>query len=59
TFNKAVISRIYYRIKYRPLGVNTRREIWQRFLVKASTKKGDAKYNLNNLKDFIKYKLNK
>ncbi|XTI91402.1 P-loop containing nucleoside triphosphate hydrolase [Cenococcum geophilum] len=50
TFNKAVISRIYYGIRYGPLGSNTGREIY--------TKKGNAEYNLNNFRDLAKYKLN-
>ncbi|KAF2194117.1 P-loop containing nucleoside triphosphate hydrolase protein [Zopfia rhizophila CBS 207.26] len=58
TFNEAVASRIHYGIKYRSLGVNARREIWQRFLVKATTKKGNAKHNSNDLIDLAKHELN-
>ena len=58
TFDEAVASRIHYGIKYGPLGVNARREIWQRFLVKASTKKGSAKYNSNDLEGLAKHELN-
>ncbi|KAF2174657.1 P-loop containing nucleoside triphosphate hydrolase protein [Zopfia rhizophila CBS 207.26] len=58
TFDEAVASRIHYGIKYGLLGVNARREIWQRFLAKASTKKGSAKYDSNDLEDLAKHELN-
>ena len=58
TFDEAVASRIHYGIKYGPLGVNARREIWQRFLAKASTEKGNAKYDSNDLEDLAKHELN-
>ena len=46
-FDEAVQSRIHVGVKYSPLGVDTRKEIWRSFLEKAKTKKGDAVYRLS------------
>ncbi|KAF2193617.1 P-loop containing nucleoside triphosphate hydrolase protein [Zopfia rhizophila CBS 207.26] len=58
TFDEAVASRVHYGINYGSLGVNARREIWERFLAKASTKMGSVKYNSNDLDDLAKQELN-
>jgi len=58
TFDKAAISRVHYGLRYSPLGPNARREIWQRLLAKASTKKGSAVYTLEDLEHLVGQELN-
>jgi len=45
----AIQSRISVALHYGPLGLDTRKTIWESFLKKAATAKGRAKYTSTNL----------
>ena len=57
-FDEAVQSRIHVGVKYSPLGVDTRKEIWRSFLEKAKTENGDAVYSDMQLNSLAKHSLN-
>lgn len=57
-FDEEVQSRIHVGIKFSPLGVDTRKEIWRSFLEKANTEKGVAAYNGKQLNVLAKHSLN-
>ena len=48
----AIASRIHLPLKYKPLGLNARKGIWESFLKKAVTKKGGACCSCKDL-DFL------
>jgi hypothetical protein len=57
-FDDAIQSRIHLALGYSPLGVDTRRGIWNTFLQNAITAEGKADYSDENLDDLAKYDLN-
>ncbi|KFY02063.1 hypothetical protein V490_00656, partial [Pseudogymnoascus sp. VKM F-3557] len=57
-FDEAVQSRIHVGLKYGPLGVDTRKEIWRSFLETAKTEKGDAVYSDMQLNSLARHSLN-
>ncbi|KFZ15463.1 hypothetical protein V501_02714 [Pseudogymnoascus sp. VKM F-4519 (FW-2642)] len=57
-FDEAVQSRIHVGLKYGPLGVDTRKEIWRSFLETAKTEKGDAVYSDMQLNSLAEHSLN-
>lgn len=48
-FDEAILSRISVALKYGPLGQDTRRCLWEEFLMRGSTRKGEAKYTPQDL----------
>jgi hypothetical protein len=57
-FDYAIQSRIHLALRYSPLGVDTRRGIWNTFLENAITVEGKADYNDEDLEDLAKHDLN-
>jgi SpoVK/Ycf46/Vps4 family AAA+-type ATPase len=57
-FDEAVQSRIHVGIRFGPLDVDTRREIWKSFLEKANTEKWRAAYSDKQLNVLAKHSLN-
>ena len=56
--DEAIASRIYLPLKYRSLGPEARRGIWESFLRRAITAKGEACYSRNDLDFLAKKNLN-
>ena len=54
----AIASRIYLPLKYKSLGLDSRKGIWESFLKKAVTKKGGACYSREDLDFLAKKDLN-
>ena len=54
----AIASRIHLPLKYKSLGLGARRGIWESFLNKAVTKKGEACYSREDLDFLAKKDLN-
>jgi hypothetical protein len=57
-FDDAIQSRIHLALRYSPLGVDTRKGIWNTFLQNAITAEGKADYSDDNLNDLAKHNLN-
>jgi hypothetical protein len=57
-FNDTIQSRIHLVLRYSPLGVDTRRGIWDTFLQSVITAEGKADYSDENLDDLAKHDLN-
>jgi SpoVK/Ycf46/Vps4 family AAA+-type ATPase len=57
-FDDAIRSRIHLALRYGPLGVDTRKGIWNTFLQNAITAGGKADYSDENLDDLAKHDLN-
>lgn len=58
TFDDAIQSRITIAFKYDSLSLKTRRTVWERFLVKATTEYGPAVYKPNELDKLAQKALN-
>ena len=57
-FDDAIQSRIHLALRYGPLGVDTRRGIWDTFLQSAITAKGRAEYTNEDLDNLARHDLN-
>ena len=57
-FDDAMQSRIHLAFRYSSLGVGTRKGIWDTFLKKAITARGEADYSDENLDDLASHDLN-
>ena len=57
-FDDAIQSRIHLALRYGPLGVDTRKGIWNTFLQNAITAGGEADHSDENLDDLAKHDLN-
>ena len=57
-FNNIIQSRIHLTLRYSPLDINTRKEIWNIFLQNTITTSGKVDYSNENLNNFIKHNLN-
>ncbi|KAH7374066.1 hypothetical protein BKA64DRAFT_586823 [Cadophora sp. MPI-SDFR-AT-0126] len=57
-FDEAIQSRIHLALRYDPLGVDTRKGIWNTFLQKATTVGENADFMDENLDDLAKHDLN-
>jgi hypothetical protein len=57
-FDNAIQSRIHLALRYSPLGIDTRRRIWNTFLQNTTTAEGKADYSDENLDDLTKRNLN-
>jgi len=57
-FDDAIQSRIHLALRYSPLGVDTRRGIWDTFLQNANTAEGKADYSDEDLNNLAKHDLN-
>jgi hypothetical protein len=57
-FDDAIQSRIHLALRYRSLGVDTRKRIWDTFLQMAITAEGKAHYSDENLDDLARHDLN-
>jgi hypothetical protein len=57
-FDDAIQSRIHLALRYGPLGVDTRKGIWNTFLQNAITAGGKAAYSNKNLNDLTRHDLN-
>lgn len=57
-FDDAIQSRIHLALRYGPLGVDTRKGIWNTFLQNAITAGGKADHSDDNLNDLAKHDLN-
>jgi hypothetical protein len=57
-FDNAIRSRIHLALRYSPLGIDTRKGIWDTFLQNAITAKGKADYSNEVLNDLARHDLN-
>jgi hypothetical protein len=57
-FDDAIQSRIHLALRYSPLGIDTRRGIWNTFLQNAITAKGTAEYSAKDLDHLARHELN-
>lgn len=57
-FDDAIQSRITLAVRYEPLSLATRKQVWASFLKKAATANGAAKYNAEDLDGLARKNLN-
>ena len=57
-FDEAVMGRMHYGVCYDRLDKSARKDVWQSFLQRAITKKGTAKYSLQELESLVSHNLN-
>ena len=57
-FDDAIRSRVHLALRYDPLGVDTRRGLWNSFLETTVTTGGVAVYSAEELDDLAKHTLN-
>jgi hypothetical protein len=57
-FDDAIRSRIHLALRYKSLGIDTRKGIWDTFLKNAITAGGEADYSDENLDDLARHDLN-
>ena len=57
-FDDAIQSRIHHAVRYDPLGIHTRRALWDSFLIPAITARGAAVYSGDKLDDLARHDLN-
>jgi hypothetical protein len=57
-FDDAIQSRIHLAFRYNPLGVDTKKGIWDTFLKNAITVGGEVDYSDENLDDLARHDLN-
>ncbi|KAH6668333.1 P-loop containing nucleoside triphosphate hydrolase protein [Halenospora varia] len=57
-FDDAIQSRIHLALRYSPLGVDTRKGIWDTFLQSAITAEGKADYSDEDLDELARHDLN-